>query len=193
MPLARPRMTCSTPATPSWPSARSFPNSSTPGNEGVEKVIDGLSSTKYLNFGEERSGFIVTPVGGPKVVKTLELTTANDAPDRDPAMWTLYGTNDPIVTTQHGLGTAENWTAVDTGSVALPATRFAKTWLPVNGVAAYSSYKLVFDTVKNAAGANSMQIAEVQFHDVAGVPEPASLALIGLSLAGAACVLRRSR
>jgi hypothetical protein len=53
--------------------------------------------------------------------------------------------------------------------------RFTRTILPVNSPSAYTSYRLIFPTVKDAAAANSMQIADIQFFTV--VPEPAGLAL----------------
>ena len=43
----------------------------------------------------------------------------------------------------------------------------------------YDHYRLVFPTLKNAAAANSMQIAEVE---LLVVPEPSSLALLGLGM-----------
>ena len=58
----------------------------------------------------------------------------------------------------------------------------------VSNSIAYTSYRMVFPTLKNTAGANSIQIAEIQFF----VPEPGSL---GLALAGAValCGLRRRK
>jgi hypothetical protein len=48
--------------------------------------------------------------------------------------------------------------------------------------AAYSSYRLTFPTLKDAAAANSMQIAEVELLGV--VPEPSAMVLALLGLAG---------
>ncbi|MCC7476550.1 MAG: hypothetical protein IT425_14255, partial [Pirellulales bacterium] len=90
------------------------PDSRSPASEGVEKLIDQMTAdpdaTKYLNFGKLNSGFIVTPASGPSVVKTFQMTTANDSDSRDPASWVLYGTNDPIGSTQHSQGNGESWT-----------------------------------------------------------------------------------
>ena len=63
--------------------------------EGPAKVYDGLLSTKYLNYGTENSGFIVTPAFGPSNVQSMRLITANDREERDPASFELYGTNAP--------------------------------------------------------------------------------------------------
>ena len=58
-----------------------------PTNEDPTNAIDGIAD-KYLNFGKEGSGFIVTP-GAPIAVESFQITTANDAPGRDPATWAL--------------------------------------------------------------------------------------------------------
>jgi hypothetical protein len=149
-------------------------NSDFPDNEAPEKAIDGIipppgtpapdNNNKYLNFGEENSGFIVTP-GAASIVKSFQIATANDAPNRDPATYELYGTNQPIASTQNSYGTAENWTLIQSGAVALPTGR--NTLGPVVDVAAnatsYTSYKMLFPTIRNAELTNSMQIGEVMF------------------------------
>ena len=132
--------------------------------EGPTNAFDGNSATKYLNFGEERSGFIITPSGGSSIVQSFILTTANDADVRDPASYSLYGTNSPIVSANHGFGDGEPWTLIESGGLSLPATRqTAGSAVDVSGAVPYSSYRMVFNTVKNATSANSMQIGEVQF------------------------------
>lgn len=139
-----------------------MPSSNSPAGEAAPFVIDRNINTKYLNFGEERSGFIVTPSSGSFAVNGFQISTANDAEPRDPASWQLYGTNDPIVTPNNGIGNAENWTLIDSGTLALPANRLTDgPVVPVNNtVGAFSSYRVIFPTVKDAAAANSMQIAE---------------------------------
>jgi hypothetical protein len=148
--------------------------SSTPAAENVAKLNDGNTTTKYLNFGKDGSGFIVTPGVGPKAVNGFQLTTANDAPERDPSGWALYGTNDAIVSGQNSTINPENWTLLDLGVVDLPTARGALgPMVSVNNSAAYASYRLVFNALRNSTTANSMQVAEVQMF----VPEPGSLVL----------------
>ena len=97
--------------------------SSYPANEAPAKCIDGDPNTKYLNFGEENSGIIVTPAIGASMLDSFQITTANDSPERDPVVWMVYGTNDAIVTLDNGDGTTENWTLICGGTLALPAER----------------------------------------------------------------------
>ena len=147
------------------PPTSSSSNSSYPGNEAPSDGIDGTPFTKYLNFGEENSGIIITPSSGSSTVRSIRLTTANDAEERDPSSYEIYGTNDSIQSLDNSTGLAENWTLINSGSVSMPSTRFANA--PVLSFAnstAYSSYKLMFPTVKNPGAANSMQVGEIQFY-----------------------------
>jgi hypothetical protein len=161
-----------------------------PNGERPALAIDQLPGTKYLNFGEDRSGLIITNVEGAAKVVRMRLTTAGDAPERDPASFELWGTNNLIASQDNTDGlNDENWSLITTGALTLPAARLdATTLVPINATVAYKSFKLVFPTVKNSATANSMQIADVQFY----VPEPASLAMALVGLVAACSMRRRS-
>lgn len=171
---------------------RVAPNSSYPAAESPARGIDQIATTKYLNFGEERSGLIITNSEGPIEVNYMRITTANDAVERDPTSYELYGTNDPIQSTEHSTGNGgELWTLISSGPLSLPDTRFdGSTVVPVNSPASYTSYKLIFPTVKNAEAANSMQIADVQFA-TEFIPEPSTVALLAMGLAAVAVSRRR--
>ena len=137
-------------------------NSSYPSNENPGLALDGNPFTKYLNFGEENSGLIVTP--GNSIIRSMQFTTANDAIERDPTSWQLYGTNDSITSADNSTGLEEDWTLIDSGTLNLPNARFAdSSVISVNNSTTYSSYRLMFPTVKNAAAANSMQIGDIFF------------------------------
>jgi len=162
-----------------------------PGAEGVEHAIDG-NTQKYLNFKDLGSGFIVKPSVGSTIVTGLVFYTANDAEERDPASYQLYGSNE----SETGLFTLIasgdlNLPAGRNGSgaaIAYPNTLYNESVAFAN-TAAYAYYKVVFPTLKNAGAANSMQIGEVDFHGV--MPEPATLALLGLG--GLVTLIRRRR
>lgn len=130
-------------------------------------TISGLQ-TKYLNFGKENSGVIITPAAGAKIISGFQITTANDAESRDPASYQLYGTNDAIVSPDNSQGNLESWTLISSGELALPVERMtAGEIVPVTNTTSYTSYKLVFPTIRDTAAANadSMQIAGLQFFD----------------------------
>src|SRR5512134_3670743 len=78
-------------------------SNNSPGSEGVANAIDN-QPTKYLNFDRVNTGFTVSPRVGLSVVQCLTLTSANDAPDRDPADFVLSGSYDGTNFTQIAAG-----------------------------------------------------------------------------------------
>ncbi|MBN1853835.1 MAG: hypothetical protein JW829_13970 [Pirellulales bacterium] len=144
------------------PSESSYPDAEGPGN-----AVDGTLA-KYLNFGKNNSGFIVTPTFGASQVQSFQITTANDAVERDPISWALYGTNEAIASADNSNGNDENWILVDSGSITLPAERnTVGSYVAVNNDTAYTSYKMIFPEVADPVLANSMQIAEIEFFESA--------------------------
>lgn len=168
-----------------------------PSAESEVNAIDDTAQ-KYLNFLDLSSGVAVTPSGNPGSlpVTGLRLYTANDEPNRDPASFQLAGSNDSI---------DGPWTVLASGNLNLPNDRNTSTGaaIPPAGnpglwhqeimfanADAFSHYQIIFPTLKNAADANSMQIAEVE---LLVVPEPAAMWLVGLGVMGLAAVRRRRR
>jgi hypothetical protein len=171
--------------------------SSSPGGEQPGLAIDQVfnpgppvSTTKYLNFGEQNSGIIITNSEGPVDVNFMRLRTANDAPERDPLTYRLEGTNNDvsgIAANSPGTADGVTWSPISEGTLSLPDARH--TWddefIAVNSPANYSSYRLVFPTTR-ADTANSMQIADIQFYTA--IPEPTTVSLlviVGVALASA--------
>lgn len=148
-----------------------------PGAEGPEHAIDGVGQ-KYLNFGKENTGVLVTPQGA-LVPTSITLWAANDAIPRDPASFAIYGTNDPITASAPG-DLQGGFTLIAEDAIALPDTRNgggASPLLPENSATvsfsnsdAFNSYMIVFPSLKDSAAANSMQVAEIQLMDAAGAP-----------------------
>jgi len=163
-------------------------DSSFPSGEAPSFALDMDPGTKYLNFGKENAGLIVGD-GTPQIVNSLTFTSANDAPERDPLTWDLFGTDDMVTSAENSGGDAESWTLVDSGVTGLSLDRLA-TAAPqsVNNTTAYGAYRLVFTGLRDAGAANSMQIADVVFN----VPEPTSMALALLGLAACGAKRRRS-
>ena len=162
-----------------------------PSAESPSALLDGDETTKYLNFGRENTGFIVTPSLGSYALQAFQITTANDFESRDPVGWEVYGTNDPITSADNSDGVAENWQIIDSGTMDLPLERMTNgQYVVVDNATAYSSYKMVFPTLRDAGSTNSMQIAGIQFFDQP-VPEPSTLVLSALGAIVALAVARR--
>jgi hypothetical protein len=167
-----------------------------PVNENPTRVLDNNTATKYLNFGREGTGLIITPAAGPTTVGSFQITTANDAPGRDPTQYELYGTNNTVTSLENSEGNSETWALISSGPLSLPGDPLVNTDQrlvngPVVGFAnatSYKSYKFIFPENKSDAGnGNSIQFSEIKLF---AVPEPSSAAVLGLAALG---VLRRRR
>ncbi len=172
-----------------WPAAD-------PPQDMINGIIGG-GGEKYLNFFRLNTGVIITPAASASaslLINTMTLWTANDAVERDPSDYQLYGTNSAI--SGGGPFALSLFTLINEDSLALPADRdaladatgFSQT-VTIGATAAYTSYLLVFPNVKGPAG-NSMQISEVQFDASPAIPEPGSASLGALALLG---LMRRRR
>jgi len=142
-------------------SSSNYPESESPPN-----AIDNNYLTKYLNFDKGNSGFTVTPSIGPTIISTITLTTANDKPERDPASVTIRGSAD-----------GNNFVDIVVGlSTPLSDERGSTESFEFQNNNYYSSYQILFPTLKDSGLANSMQIAEVEL--LGDIPEPCHLFFI---------------
>ncbi|MHC4583887.1 MAG: LamG-like jellyroll fold domain-containing protein [Planctomycetota bacterium] len=133
-----------------------------PGAETPDLAVDDDVSTKYLHFkGEtEPSGFQVEPASGPSIVTGLTFTTANDAIERDPISFELSGSNDSIDGPYELIASGD---IVDFAQeTAIPRFTMNSTAITFDNDVVYKYYQVMFPTVRDAASANSMQIAEVE-------------------------------
>jgi hypothetical protein len=114
-----------------------------PPNEGIEKLIDNDINTKLLAF--EPSVRVIFEQSIPTVVTKYSITSANDAPDRDPLRWTLEGSNDGV-----------NWILLDQRDNIDFPLRFQTLTFEIENSTAYKYYKL--DMTNNSGGL--LQVAE---------------------------------
>lgn len=164
--------------------------SSYPAQEGPFAVADGNIKVKYLNFGKERSGFIVTPTVT-ITPNALMYTTANDFADRDPATVELYGTDDPITSMDNSAGIDENWTLIAEGALAADNFRYRNSGiLRFENEVAYTSYKILFPTVKNASSSTCMQLGEFYLYSLSDTPEPVEPPVLAFAVVDGKLVLR---
>ncbi|HIG26644.1 MAG TPA: discoidin domain-containing protein [Verrucomicrobiales bacterium] len=163
---------------PNDPIVASSDNSPGNGNENVDKAIDGDDQTKYLNFdagvdnGSLPTGLTVTPGGS--IITGISFTSANDAPERDPATYQLSGSTDGGAT----------FTLIVEGDVPAFADRFTRVEVSFDNQIGYITYQLTFPTTVGP-NQNSMQIAEIQLlgesADVAPTEPPAEDAGVAIA------------
>ena len=102
-----------------------------PPGEVATNLADGDPTTKWLAF--QTSATLTYHLAAAAKVTNYALTSANDSPERDPAAWTLSGSND-----------GSTWTAIDSQVAQTWASRETqnKYTVPAAKVASYSYYQL---------------------------------------------------
>lgn len=134
--------------------------SNPPYYESRYEAFDNHDSTKWLdfadNFPDTRSTWIQFQYANDNKYKvfTYTLTSANDAPERDPTEWYLLGKNDTTSTVK--------WDTLTMEYDAEFFERFEKQEFVVNTPGLYNIYRLAIVAVYDPSTANSMQIAEIE-------------------------------
>ena len=129
-----------------------------PPNETKEKAFDGNVNTKWLVFAN--TGWLQAELSDPVAVVDYALTSANDAPGRDPRDWTLQGSQD-----------GQSWTTLDTQTGQDFSDRFQTREYRFANTTAYSFYRL--DITANH-GDGLIQLAELQLSNGDTTPPPPS-------------------
>jgi hypothetical protein len=138
-------------------------------SEGAANAIDNDKATKYLNHDSGRdgnqigtfspSGFAVQPAVGPTIVTGMGIRCANDAPDRDPDVVVLEGSNDPNLTSYES-GT---WTPITT--ISNIAAGFTVRWKSQEflfpNATLYRNYRWRVEATRITPNRCCMQVADV--------------------------------
>ncbi len=127
-------------------------------NETKEKAFDGNRNTKWLTFAD--SGWIQYDFAGntAKTIKGYNITSANDAPERDPRDWRLLGSN------------GSGWTTLDIRSGEVFSNRFQKRSFSFINSTSYKIYRLDINSNFNPPSANSTQLAELELIESVVLP-----------------------
>ena len=125
--------------------------------EVKENLVDGSSDSKWLDF--NATSWVELELAEPVKIVRYALTSANDAPGRDPQDWTLQGSTD-----------GKTWTTLDTRSGESFSERFQTKIYDFANSTAYKFFRL--DITANH-GAAIVQLAELQLSTGQENPPPA--------------------
>ncbi|MFE3523439.1 GH92 family glycosyl hydrolase [Streptomyces sp. NPDC059161] len=129
----------------------------TDGGEVKENLVDGQPSTKWLAF--QPTAWLEFDLSEPVKTLTYALTSANDAPERDPKDWTLKGSAD-----------GKDWKTLDSRSGESFKDRFQTKTYDFANTTAYAHYRL---EITANGGAPITQLADIQFSNGdTGTPVP---------------------
>jgi len=168
--------------------ANSWPAAEDP-TKAINTIIAG--GDKYLNFAKTGVGFIVTPTAS-SILNSFRFATGNDAPERDPLTVSIEGTNSANATTTLNSTWALLYNSVS-GLATDPGRNTFAGVVNFTNTQPFSSYRVLVQTVRDSTTANSFQFAEMELRGVVAVPEPSTVLLCGVGLAGAAVTRWRRR
>jgi hypothetical protein len=127
--------------------------------EAVEALFDGTVETKFLAY--SNAPFAILDVGAPHRLERYAVTSANDAPERDPARWSLEGSADAVT-----------WRMLDVQVGRRFDGRRARV---VTSVAPEGAYRWYRFRAENAGG-DMTQLAEVELFGTSALSAPAAAA-----------------
>ncbi len=105
--------------------------------EGSKKVIDGDDHTKFLADLQGRL-WMKFELNTPDVCDVYTLTSANDAPERDPRAWTFEGSNDNVT-----------WDELDRRSNFFFEERYQIKVFRFSNIKAYKYYRIDITELRN--------------------------------------------
>ncbi|NSL88332.1 T9SS type A sorting domain-containing protein [Chitinophaga sp. Mgbs1] len=124
-----------------------------PAGEEYTNLTDNNRNTKYLTF--NAAAWIQYQASSGRTVKSYTITSANDAPERDPMTWTLEGAADGI-----------NWHTLDSRSGEDFPYRFQTRTFHISNNTAYTHYRF---NLSNNSG-TILQLAEIELFGKPSAP-----------------------
>lgn len=126
--------------------------------ENALNAFDNNLATKWLDFATNNPSTRASWIqyrytsNASFAVSRYTVTSANDAPERDPRDWRLLGSNNG--------GT--NWTTLDTRTGETFISRGQTRSFSFTNITAYNLYRFQIDSVNTPLSANSVQLAELE-------------------------------
>jgi hypothetical protein len=152
----------STPVAPTLPDITNSPDGTisaqhtdSHSHEDFTNLIDNDINTKYLTLGNN-SGWLQYESSTETVVTQYAITSANDAPDRDPKNWIFQGSVD-----------GSTWVDLDEKQDQFFANRFTTNLYQFENETPYTYYRL---NITEINGGSMMQLAEWMIYGTGGAP-----------------------
>lgn len=123
-----------------------------PTAESPDMVNDGLASTKYLNFAKTSTG-VVLSYATAIAADRIQMTTAPDAPERDPTSIQIEG---------RAAGSSTWVNIVSSLALNPTTTRGATQQYTFTNETAYADYRVTVLTLRTPATATAMQVADIR-------------------------------
>ena len=120
----------------------------TPRTQTPKHAIDDNVRTKYLNYDAKGSGLTIHTLGG--IINGLSLTSAEDAPGRDPSAYKLEGSLD-----------GKQFALISQGDVPHFKKRNQKHEIFFDNNQSYKTYRIIFPKLADLY-AKEMQISEIE-------------------------------
>lgn len=147
------------------------------GGEGKAQAFDNDSSTKWLDFSGTSWIQFQFGSGAKFAVTKYTITSANDAEERDPRDWKLYGTNVANPTS------LSQFTEVGAQSGVNFTSRFQKLdFTPTSSSTEYSTYRLEITANKNAGTSSAVSIIQLSEIELFAFPSSSPPPVTGVTV-----------
>ena len=127
-------------------------------NEDWTEAIDGNQYSKLLDRAKDDGTAFTVDLGVDvtATAQSIDITSGNDAPERDPLAYEVQGSNDDTSYTSIAIGD------IECDPVRMKARKFNFT---TTNTIAYRYYRIIFPTLCDSGSAEGIQVAEVQLYD----------------------------
>ncbi|MHC8949363.1 discoidin domain-containing protein [Sphingobacterium hungaricum] len=115
-------------------------------NEGSLKLVDNNYNSKFLKQSFDGTLWAQIVYTTPQNIGAYTITSANDAPERDPNAWNIQGSNDGV-----------NWTVISNIANETFAQRFLTKRYEITNPTPYTHFRINFTS---NIGSNLLQIGE---------------------------------
>ena len=145
-------------------------SANSPVGGAISNASDGVPTSSYQNTDKVGSG-IVAGLASSQILRSIEITTANNSPEGDPSSISVFGwthASDPTAGATDSVMIISRFDAADWAPIAVDvATNLSTDRLSTQTISiadnntSYQYYKVVFTGLRDADAASGVQVAEL--------------------------------